>query len=197
MKRMLLPLAALVMAAAPLSLAHNDGTFGGGPKFYCEDWPDTKVHDYTDFWPSTGPAQDGSGPICPPNGRWDEHREWRLGGAMLPACDTGCWWGGAGAGSYACYRVWADHPEFPHIYVDSLAWTIWGQPLDPIQFVVGLDTLNNIPKLDPNEPECGDGEVDYVVHCFDHCGMGYQSGLDGAYHVYVISPSPGGHVWTT
>lgn len=183
---------AAALAITPLAFAHVDGGVAGTPKDYCEPARWDRSHDYGPstgfllFFPLDGNGQDCDGDYDPSNpdtetADYDGHAEFTFGGALLtaaqvPGCNDG---------------AWVDHPPFPTVQVwDAFLSLI---PSD-VSFSVASDTLNNIPPLDPNAPNCGDLESDYGVDCVNQCSVGFPPGLDGTYQVYVNGVV--GHVWT-
>lgn len=191
-----------IALVAPAALAHVPSHYpvgiAGTPKHYCEDVPregvfqdERRVHEYGP--PTTGFTlflpTDGSLEYCPYNAGTDMvgdgHLEWAQGGAYLvagrdPVKATTCGW------------PYPDHPAFPTVAVYDLVLTL--MPAD-VGFFVFADTLNNIPPLDPNEPNCGDLEADFGVSCVNNCGVGFPPGLDQTYVVYVNGVQ--GHIVTS
>lgn len=176
----------LLALATPVASSHEGLTGGGGvSKDYCED-ADKATHDYG---PSTGfilsPPIDGSIEFCPgadfENPVFDGHYEFAYGGAYLLA----------GWGAVTCWGVYPDHFDFPAVHVHD---AVLSQIPEAVSFTVAADTLNNVPPVDSGEPNCGDFETDFAVDCINMCWLGFPSGLDGSYNVFVNGVY--GHVYT-
>ena len=184
----------LALVLLPAAYAHTDGS-AGGSKLYCEDLAgDWHTHDYfsgTGF--TLSPASDASVPPCAYDPTWDGHYEFAYGGAYLLACEAFCVSpdGLVGAGASQCWDTYADHEQFPRVYVNDLQLSAIG--LD-VAFTIAVDWWNNVPPVDPTHPECGDLETDIAVDCVNDCQVPFPPGLDGAYLVYVQGTQ--GHVST-
>jgi len=178
---------AVALSIPSFGLAHEDGT-AGIPKNYCETGFEPQAHDYGD--PALGfvifLGQDGNlqGECdSDPNtvADYDGHIEFAHGGAWLTAAASpGCNDGDL-----------VDHSPNPTVYAVDDVLTPRGVP---VTFSVYADTLNNIPPVDPAEPNCGDFESDFGADCTDSCAIGFPPGLDGTYQVYVNGGH--GHVLT-
>lgn len=175
-------LAAALVAALPLADAH----WAAGTPKGCETPWEVDVHDYgpsTGFY--VGPPVDGAGGM--PCGRrvpGDGHAEYAQGGAYLLVSDPQ---------AFDCYGHPAHHPQSPiTVTVEDvgLALFLVGAP-----FTVAADRLNNVPAIDPNQIDCGDGLADSGgIDCYEQCTIvGFPPGLDGAFPVYVSGTQ--GHVY--
>lgn len=170
----------LILALAPPLAASLHAHPAGAPRTWCEDLSWDNSHEYG---PSTGfllvGASDGSTPeACAGSlgSLADGHDEYALGGALLtaayrPGCNDG---------------LPVDHPEFPTVEVTDFGLEELDQP---VAFSVYVDTLNNVPPLDPAAPNCGDFEADYGMDCLNVCAVPFPPGLDGAYQVRVSGTS--------
>lgn len=172
-------LAFAALASIPFTTAHEPV---GAPREECDATAgQLETHEYG---PNNGFTlllpTDGSLPPCASGTNWDGHYEFASGGAWLLADE---------AGATTCFGTIADHSPFPFVQVhDALLG-------DAVVFSVYADALNNVPPLDPAEPDCGDYESDYGVWCEGSCSIGFPPGLDGSYQVYVSGTT--GHVAAT
>lgn len=175
---------ALTLALTPLALAHPGG-LPGAPKPWCEATAaDRNVHEYaarTDgrmvpfaFDSAVGDC-DGNGI---PEDEGDGHLEFAFAGSFLLVADPG---------AQDCWLDVADHPQHPLV-------TVTDDVLASVRFTVHADTLDNIPRINPSEPYCGDGDVDRVQTCTDSCAIAIPPGMDGSYAILIDGVS--GHVTT-
>lgn len=163
----------VALAAAPFADGHGSG---GEPKTYCE-WSvgDVNVHDYgrgDGFSLAAVASGDSDGCLGDAT-----HFEYADGGALLVA-----------AAVPECGWPTADHLAFPTVYVSDVV------PDVDVRFWVYADTVDNLPSVDPDAPECGDLEADVGVACVNACAVPLPPGLDGTYVVFVEGVR--GHVWT-
>lgn len=172
----------LVAAVAPMAEGHD---MGGTPKLYCEweagDW---NVHDFgSGDGFSLSAATSGHEDDCIGASLGDAtHYEYADGGAYLVS-------GSDAAQANACGWETPDHPSFPVVFAHDLMLP------EPVKFWVYADSMNNLPPVDPSEPNCGDLEADVGVECLDVCAVAFPPGLDSTYLVFVEAGRTG-HVWT-
>lgn len=174
----------LLVAMLPAGLAHTNSPLVGVPKEYCENLAgDTSVHEYA--LSSRAPPVilgflDGALPDCDndPLSTGDGHAEASLGGAFILAGE----WLAPWAGATACFGKPADHPEMPTITVQDA-----GQAT--VEFIVAVDSID--PIMGVSTPTCGDYVEDQSIHCVNTCSVPFASGLDGSYHVYLLSGTVG------
>src|SRR5687767_997415 len=169
------------VVVAPMAFASHTYPVGS-LRNWCESDLDDLYHEYG---PSTGfaisPGIDGNVQgDCDgdPNtvADYDGHVEFAFGGAWLTAAASpGCNDGDS-----------VDHAAFPTVWVGDHVLNLAEAP---VSFSVYADTLNNVPPVDPAEPNCGDFESDYGADCTNECAVPFPPGLDGTYQVYVTGTS--------
>jgi len=174
-------LTAVSMMAAPAAFALHAPV--GAPRNWCESLADMQTHEYGA--PSTGfvifLGQDGNiNGECDgdPNtsADYDGHIEFAFGGGWLTAARS------EGCNDVTTPPDTVDHSPNPTVTVEDYVLHAVGAT---VAFSVYADTLNNVPPVDPAEPNCGDFESDFGVDCTNSCTVGFPPGLDGTYQVYI------------